>query len=133
MMQQSGISQRLGKYQILGEIGRGGMAVVYRAFDPTLQRYVALKVLSPRLASDDQVLRRFEREATTAANLKHPNIVIIHDVGSADGYHFLVMELLEGLTLREEIRSKGAMPSARAAYIISQVASALDYAHQQTL
>jgi len=133
MMPEITVGQQLGKYQILGEIGRGGMATVYKAFDASLQRYVALKVLSPRLASDEQVLRRFEREATTAANLKHANIVIIHDVGSADGYHFLVMELLEGLTLREEIRAKGAMPSARAAYIVSQVASALDYAHQQSL
>jgi serine/threonine protein kinase len=125
--------QRLGKYQILSEIGRGGMAIVYKAFDTGLQRHVALKVLLPRLAADDQILRRFEREATTAANLKHPNIVIIHDVGSADGYHFLVMELLEGCTLREEIRARGAMLPARAAYIASQVASALDYAHQQGL
>jgi len=127
------VGQRLGKYQILGEIGRGGMATVYKAFDTGLQRHVALKVLLPRLAADDQVLRRFEREATTAANLKHPNIVTIHDVGSADGYHFLVMELLEGCTLREEIRARGAMLPARAAYIASQVASALDYAHQQGL
>lgn len=127
------IGQQLGKYQVLGEIGRGGMATVYKAFDTGLQRYVALKVLLPRLASDDQVLRRFEREATTAANLKHPNIVTIHDVGSAEGYHFLVMELLEGLTLREEVRAKGAMQPPRAAYITSQVASALDYAHQQSL
>jgi len=132
-MQQSGISQQLGKYQILGEIGRGGMAVVYKAFDPTLQRYVALKVLSPRLASDDQVLRRFELEATTAANLKHPNIVVIHDVSGAEGYHFLVMELLEGNTLREEIRAKGALLPARVAYITYQLASALDYAHQRNL
>ena len=133
MMQQSGISQQLGKYQILGEIGRGGMAVVYKAFDPTLQRYVALKVLSPRLASDDQVLRRFELEATTAANLKHPNIVVIHDVSGAEGYHFLVMELLEGNTLREEIRAKGALLPARVGYITYQLASALDYAHQRSL
>ena len=132
-MQQSGISQRLGKYQILGEIGRGGMATVYKAFDPTLQRYVALKVLSPRLASDDQVLRRFELEATTAANLKHPNIVVIHDVSSAEGYNFLVMELLEGPTLREEIRAQGALLPARVAYITYQLASALDYAHQRSL
>jgi serine/threonine-protein kinase len=132
-MQSSGIGQRLGKYQILGEIGRGGMANVYKAFDPTLQRHVALKVLAPRLATDDQILRRFEREATTAANLKHPNIVVIHDVSGADGYHFLVMELLEGRTLREEIRVQGALPAARVANIIFQVASALDYAHQRGL
>jgi len=125
--------QRLGKYQILNEIGRGGMAVVYKAYDPILQRHVALKVLSPRLASEDQVIRRFALEATTAANLKHPNIVIIHDVASAGGYQFLVMELIEGPTLREEIRSVGALPLARAARIATQLASALDYAHQRGL
>lgn len=132
-MLEPGVGRRLGKYQILSEIGRGGMAVVYRAFDPSLQRYVALKVLSPRLASDEQVLRRFELEATTAANLKHPNIVVIYDVGSAEGYHFLVMELLEGCTLREEIGARGALSPGRTAYITSQLASALDYAHQHGL
>ena len=125
--------QRLGKYQILNEIGRGGMAVVYRAYDPTLQRHVALKVLSPRLASEDQVIRRFALEATTAANLKHSNIVIIHDVGRASGYQFLVMELIEGPTLREEIRNVGALPLARVVNISTQLASALDYAHQRGL
>jgi serine/threonine protein kinase len=125
--------QWLGKYQIVGEIGRGGMATVYKAFDPGLQRHVALKVLSVRLSSDDQIMRRFEREATTAANLKHANIVIIHDVGNADGFQFLVMELLEGRTLREEIRAVGALPLTRVVPIAAQVAGALDYAHQHGL
>ena len=127
------IGGRLGKYQIMSEIGRGGMAIVYKAFDPGLQRYVALKVLSPRLATEENVMRRFEREATTAANLKHPNIVMIYDVSSADGFYFIVMELLEGGTLREEIRATGALPPARVAPITAQLASALDYAHQQGL
>lgn len=125
--------QHLGKYEIVSEIGRGGMAVVYKAYDPSLQRHVALKVLSPRLMSDEQIIRRFEREATTAANLKHPNIVVIHDVGHAEGFQFLVMELLEGRTLREEIKAIGALPVTRVAPIIAQVASALDYAHQRGL
>jgi serine/threonine protein kinase len=132
-MSEPQIGGRLGKYQILSEIGRGGMAIVYRAFDPGLQRYVALKVLSPRLATEENVMRRFEREATTAANLKHPNIVMIYDVSSSDGFHFIVMELLEGRTLREEIRAVGALPPARVAPISAQLASALDYAHQQGL
>src|SRR5512139_3124252 len=114
------VRQWLGKYQIVSEIGRGGMAIVYKAFDPGLQRYVALKVLSPRLASEENVMRRFEREASTAANLKHPNIVIIYDVSSADGFHFMVMELLEGRTLREEIHATGALPPARVAPIMAQ-------------
>ena len=133
MMQEPQAGQALGKYQLVGEIGRGGMAIVYKAFDPGLQRYVALKVLSPRLATEVEVIRRFEREATTAANLKHQNIVIIHDVGSADSFQFLVMELLEGSTLREEIRDKGALPLARVVPITAQLASALDHAHQRGL
>jgi serine/threonine protein kinase len=132
-MQEPQSGQQLGKYQIVSEIGRGGMATVYKAFDPSLKRHVALKVLSPRLSSDDQIIRRFEREATTAANLKHPNIVIIHDVSNADGFQFLVMELLEGRTLREEIRTVGALPLARVVPIAAQVAGALDYAHQHGL
>jgi len=132
-MSEPQIGRRLGKYQIVGEIGRGGMAIVYKAFDPGLQRHVALKVLSPRLASEENVMRRFEREASTAANLKHPNIVIIYDVSSADGFHFMVMELLEGRTLREEIHATGALSPARVAPITAQLASALDYAHQQGL
>ncbi len=132
-MSVPGTGRRLGKYEIQGEIGRGGMATVYKAFDPDLQRPVALKVLSPHLASSEQVMRRFEREATTAANLKHPNIVVIYDVGSAEGFHFLVMELLEGRTLRDEIQARGALPAARAGYITGQLASALDYAHQHGL
>jgi serine/threonine protein kinase len=132
-MSEPVMDQRLGKYQILNEIGRGGMAVVYKAYDPTLQRHVALKVLSPRLASENQVIRRFALEATTAANLKHPNIIVIHDVGGTSGYQFLVMELIEGRTLREEIRQVGALPLTRVVNITTQLASALDYAHQRGL
>jgi serine/threonine protein kinase len=132
-MNEPQAGQLLGKYEIVSEIGRGGMAVVYKAFDPLLQRHVALKVLSPRLSSEEQVMRRFELEARTAANLKHINIVTIYDVGSAAGFQFLVMELLEGRTLREEIRAAGALSLARVVAITGQLASALDYAHQRNL
>ncbi len=125
--------QQLGKYQIVSSIGRGGMASVYKGYDPGLKRYVAVKVLSSHLAADPQLLQRFELEATTAANLKHPNIVVIHDVGSADNYHYIVMELLEGRSLREEIRAVGALPLTRAIQITYQLSSALDYAHQREL
>ena len=132
-MNEPQAGQRLGKYELIGEIGRGGMAVVYKALDPLLQRHVAIKVLSPRLSSEEQVMRRFELEARTAANLKHINIVTIYDVGSADGFQFLVMELLEGRTLREEIRTIGALSLARVVAIAGQLAGALDYAHQRNL
>ncbi|MBN1888199.1 MAG: protein kinase [Thermoflexales bacterium] len=125
--------QNLGKYQIVSMIGRGGMAAVYKAFDPGLKRHVAVKVLSAHLAAEPQILQRFEREAITSANLKHPNIVVIHDVGSAGSIHYIVMEMLEGSTLREEIRTVGALPVARTLQIIYQLSSALDYAHQNDL
>ncbi len=132
-MNEPQAGQRLGKYEIISEIGRGGMAVVYKALDPLLQRHVALKVLSPRLSSEEQVIRRFELEARIAANLKHANIVTIYDVSGAAGYQFLVMELLEGRTLREEIKATGALPLARVVPITAQLAGALDYAHQRNL
>jgi serine/threonine protein kinase len=125
------VGHSLDKYQITDEIGRGGMGIVYRAYDVDLQRYVALKVLLPHLVSDAPLLERFRREAVTVANLKHPNIVTLHDVGSSAGYYYLVMELLQGHTLRQEIQNVGALPLPQVTHIVQQLASALDYAHQQ--
>lgn len=132
-MTELGAGQMLGKYQIIGPIGQGGMASVYKGYDPALKRHVAIKVLAAHLAADPQILQRFEREAITSANLKHPNIVVIHDVGSAGGYHYMVMELLEGRTLRQEIRAVGALPLSRVIPITYQLSSALDYAHGREL
>jgi serine/threonine protein kinase len=123
------IGKTLGSYQIISEIGRGGMAIVYKAYQPTLNRYVALKVLPPYLAHDDEFVRRFEMEAQNAARLKHPNIVIIHDVGEEGGYHYIVMEFLEGITLRALVERSRALPEPRALDLLNQIASALDYAH----
>jgi serine/threonine protein kinase len=119
----------LGSYQIMEELGRGGMAVVYRAYQPSLGRYVAIKVLPPQLAFDRQFVERFLREARSAANLRHPNIVVIHDVGEQDGLYFIVMEYLEGRTLKEVVDQEGSLPPRRVVHILEQVASALDYAH----
>jgi predicted Ser/Thr protein kinase len=121
----------LGNYQIIQEIGRGGMAVVYRAYQPSLNRYVAIKVLPPTLAFDQEFVARFLREAQAAAGLRHPNIVVIHDVGEEGGFYYIVMEYLEGQTLKEVIEREGALPLRRVAHIIEQVAGALDYAHQR--
>jgi serine/threonine protein kinase len=121
----------IGNYQIVDELGRGGMAVVYRAYQPSLNRYVAIKVLPPQLGFDQQFVKRFQREARAAAGLRHPNIVVIHDVGEQDGVYYIVMEYLEGYTLRQSIEEEGPLHLARAAHIVSQVAAALDYAHQQ--
>jgi serine/threonine-protein kinase len=127
------IGNTLGKYQILDEIGRGGMGVVYRGYDTALERQVAIKVLAPHLVWEKDFVERFLREARTAARLKHPNIVTIHDVGEQDGNYYIVMELLEGETLGQMVARRGPLPVAEAASIASQVASALDRAHEQGL
>ncbi len=119
----------LGSYQIGEELGRGGMAVVYRAYQPSLNRYVAIKVLPPQLAFDRQFVERFLREARSAASLSHPNIVVIHDVGEQEGLYYIVMEYLEGRTLKQVIEEEGPLAPGRAAHIVEQVGAALDYAH----
>jgi serine/threonine-protein kinase len=119
----------LGKYQVIDEIGRGGMGIVYRAYDADLRRYVALKVLLPHLVNDSQFLARFRREAVTVANMRHPNIVTVHDVGQTAGHYYIVMELLEGRTLRQEMERLGVLPLPRATRLINQLTAALDYAH----
>jgi serine/threonine-protein kinase len=121
--------RHLGQYQILTRIGGGGMGTVYRAYDPRLQRQVAIKVLRPELTDDPVVQARFQREAVVVAGLRHPNIVVVHDVGAVDGQHYIVMELLQGHTLVQEIEQRGAFLLGDAAGILAQLASALDYAH----
>ncbi|HSJ57419.1 MAG TPA: FHA domain-containing serine/threonine-protein kinase [Anaerolineae bacterium] len=128
-----------GRFQIIEERGRGGMAVVYKAYDCVLQRTVALKVLLPTLAADEAFTHRFRQEAITAANLRHPNIVVIFDVGAHERFQFIVMEYLEGPTLQQELQKsgsaagKGALPVWRVIRMVEQLASALDYAHGQRL
>jgi serine/threonine-protein kinase len=121
----------LGNYQIMEEVGRGGMAVVYRAYQPSLHRYVAIKVLPPQLAYNREFVERFSREAKLAAGLNHPNIVVVHDVGEEQGLYYLVMEYLEGRTLKQVIQQEGALSPDRAARITEQIGSALDYAHKR--
>ncbi len=124
------VNQTLGQFHIRREIGRGGMAVVYEAYQPALQRNVALKVLPPQFAHDQAFIERFRHEAIAAAKLHHPNIISIYDVGQTGDLNYIVMELLEGTVLSSLIR-QGPVPPARVSKIIEQVASALDYAHQQ--
>lgn len=125
------IGQQLGRYLIEAEIGRGGMARVYRASDTTLHRTVALKVLAPQLVIDPEFVRRFEREAITAANLRHPNIVTIFDVGEQNDLRYIAMEYVRGRTLHAIIEERGALGLGFAISIIGPVAAALDYAHSQ--
>jgi len=125
------IPQTLGKYKIVEEIGRGGFAAVYRAIDTTLNRTVALKVMAAPPPGDPTFLERFWREAQTAANLKHPNIVAIYEVAEVEGKHCLAMEFLPGRTLAQILHEEEALPPRRVAEITQQLASALDYAHAQ--
>jgi len=125
------VGTTLGQYQIVELIGEGGMAIVYKAWQPSLRRYVALKVLAPHLASDAEFIQRFHQEAVSAANLKQTNIVTIHDVGAESGYHYIAMELIEGASLEAYIRSGQPFTPDQVAGIISQIGAALDYAHQR--
>ena len=96
---------RLGPYEIVGLVGAGGMGEVYRARDPRLGRNVAIKILPAAFSTDSDRLWRFEREARAVASLNHPHICIIHDIGDHDGHRYLVMELLEGLTLSSTLET----------------------------
>jgi formylglycine-generating enzyme required for sulfatase activity len=126
---KSSIPQTLGKYKIVEEIGRGGFAAVYKATDTTLNRTVALKVLAAPPPGDPTFLERFWREARTAANLKHPNIVAIYEVAEIEGRYCLAMEFLPGRTLAQILKEEGSLPPRQVAEIAQQLASALDYAH----
>ena len=120
----------LGPYEILEQIGAGGMGVVYRATDVRLGRTVAIKVLPPAFAEDAVRLRRFEAEARTLASLNHPDIVTIHDLGEHEGSPFLVMELLEGVNLRDKLGA-GPVPPRRALEIGLELARGLTAAHEK--
>jgi predicted Ser/Thr protein kinase len=123
------VGRTLGQYQILDEIGRGGMGAVYKAWQPALQRYVAIKVLTSRLG-DPEVVQRFQREASIAANLSHPNIVTIYDIAQQDNVIFIAMEYVAGRPLSDVISEAGPLPIERLVRILRQVAEALDYAHR---
>jgi len=117
------------RYELGDLIGRGGMGEVYRAWDPRLRRDVAIKFLAPELASDEKVRKRFEREATSAARIAHPNVVTIFDTDQLHDHPFIVMECLSGRTLADELR-EGAVPVARAYEIAGQVLGGLQAAHE---
>jgi serine/threonine protein kinase len=119
------------RYQVTHLIARGGMAMVYRAHDLLLNRFVALKILYPELSVDRNFVERFRREAQAAANLSHPNIVPIFDWGEENGTYFIVMELIEGTSLAELLADSRTLSPAKSAQVCAQVASALAYAHRQ--
>jgi serine/threonine-protein kinase len=119
-----------GRYLLVRKLGGGGMANVYLAEDQELGRRVAVKILHERYANDDQFVERFRREATHAAGLSHPNIVSIFDRGETNGSYFIVMEYVEGRTLKELIRSRGLCPVHMAIAYTRQILAALRYAHR---
>ena len=121
-------SQKFGRYEIKGEIGRGGMATVYHAYDPRFEREVALKVLPREMLHDPQFRTRFEREAKTIAMLEHPAIVPVYDFGEEDGQPYFVMRYMTGASLTERMK-RGPMTIREAAHLYSRLAPALDEAH----
>ncbi|MBN1583606.1 MAG: serine/threonine protein kinase [Anaerolineae bacterium] len=125
------VGETLGQFQIIEELGKGGMATVYKAYQPNLERYVALKVLSPKLTDDIDLVKRFLREARSAAALHHTNVIVIYDVGSQGETHYIVAEYLEGMTLSQLLEQTGRLSQERVLNIVRQIANALDYAHSK--
>ena len=117
------------RYKIIKSIGEGGMANVYLAFDTILEREVAVKILRGDLAEDEKFVRRFQREANSASSLKHPNIVEVYDVGEDDGKYFIVMEYINGKTLKSLIKKRGILTLEEVIDIMLQLTSAVSCAH----
>jgi|GEM_PF-2949282 serine/threonine protein kinase len=123
----------MGPYRILQCIGRGGMGIVFRAFDPKLQRVVAIKVLAPKIAIDPMARKRFEREARSAAAVSHPHVVVIHAVDETHKPPYIVMEFIQGKTLATKIATQGALSVKEVLRIGAQIADGLAAAHRKGL
>ncbi len=122
--------EKIGKYTIEGEIGKGGMGSVYLGADPETDQRVAIKVLTPQLAQEPNFLNRFRREISTLQKLNHPNIVRMIEAGEIDGTPYYVMEYIEGDSLDEQLERIGRIPLKESIHIVKEVARALDYSHQ---
>lgn len=121
------------RYEILEQIGAGGMSDVYKAKCHKLNRYVAIKVLKPEFSEDKTFVSKFRVEAQSAAGLTHPNIVNVYDVGDENGIHYIVMELVEGITLKKYIEKRGKLPYKEAVSIAIQVANGMEAAHSHNI
>lgn len=121
------------RYEIIDSVGSGGMADVYKAKDQRLNRFVAIKVLKPEYSSDKNFVNKFRGEAQSAAGLSHPNIVNVYDVGDDDGLHYIVMELVEGITLKRFIERKGKLEVKEAVGIAIQIAQGMEAAHDNQI
>jgi len=127
------VGRQLGDYVIEAVVGKGGMATVYRARDQRLGRAVALKVLAPQLSHDHRFRDRFVRESRLVASLDHPNIIPIYEAGERDDLLFIAMRYVEGSDMRRLVQATGPLPVARANRLFTQIASALDAAHDNGL
>lgn len=125
--------QQVGRYKVLDRIGRGGMASVFRAYDPEIDRVIAIKFLHSDLCSDEDYRARFLREARASGKLSHPNIVAVYDVGEIEGRPYIAMELVEGEPFNEVITKAGRMSVREVLESALQLARALDYAHGRGL
>ena len=121
------------RYRLVSQQGSGGMAVIYKAIDPELSRTVAVKILRPSLTNDPAFLVRFKTEAKSAANLMHPNIVTVYDVGNEGPTHFIVMEFVEGTDLKKIIKTDGVLTVERALKLVIQICAGIGYAHRAGL
>src|SRR4051812_20484019 len=123
--------EKIGRYQIIGEVGKGAMGVVYKATDPTIGRTVALKTMRIDIHAEqhDDMLRRFQNEARAAGLLNHPNIVTIYDAGEDQGMFYIAMELIEGESLAAVIAKKRSLPAQEVVEIGNQICAGLQYAH----
>ena len=119
------------RYQMLEVIGSGGMAVIYKALDTRLNRYVAIKVLRDEIAADPELHADFNNESQAIAKLSHPNIVAVYDVSSSPTADYIVMELIEGITLKQYMLRRGALSWKEALHFSSQIARALAHAHSK--
>lgn len=131
MTQLNLIGRTLGGFEILEELGRGGMSVVYKARQQAPNRIVALKMLAPQLSLHSNHVQRFHQEANSIAALQHPHIVPIYTVGEDQGFHFLAMQYIQGETLRDLMQREGPLSLERSINLLEQAAQALDYAHSQ--
>ena len=125
--------KQLGRYQVVSPLGEGGMAAVYKAYQPGMDRYVALKILPQQYARDAEFTGRFEQEAKVIAKLQHPHILAVHDYGKADDYTYIVMPIVETGTLADLLRGDRPIDLSRIRIVMTQLGDALDYAHSQGL
>jgi Protein kinase domain len=119
------------RFQILKELGRGGMGIVFQAYDKELKEQVAIKILSPLLSNNTEALERLKREVSAARRITHPNVIRIHDLSESEGLHFVSMEYFSGTTLKELLKRQGAMSLVRGSQLAFQICDGLESAHRQ--